>query len=206
MTKPKRRQYGRGKQYPPKVISKALSLITKNKHLKEEDRLSLNDIAKRVGVKSPQTILNWVNLKKRGVLLNKKSPYLPSNRLLTPAQEMIAAGYISLQSINFFSTATKIARVFIHDHFGVSPNKSWMSRWASRNHLSWRKVQRRTTNVRITEIRKQIMNFLNELKDLNLEPKKIICIDKTYLRTQDLRGRQLAPIGRYIFLRTRLVF
>jgi len=206
MARPKQTHGGRGKPYTPRVIAKALSLIKENKKKKYQDQLTLQEVADRVGVRSPQTISNWIKTKQIAAVRKKKAPYLPHNRLLTVQQEAIVAGFITLRSINFFSTATRIACLFIHEHFGESPNRAWMSKWASRCHLSWRKVQRRTTNKAVAEIKSQIQNFLNDLQEQSIEPKRIICIDKTYLRTQALQVHELAPIGRYVVLRTQNFF
>lgn len=189
---------GRGVKYSASVIRKALSLNNKNKRLPKDKRLTYQEIATKCGVRSKQTIANWIRCKKRGDDPSKKVQQHPKNRLLTEYEETVVAGYITARSLNFFSTNTVYVRLFMQEHFGINPHQSWISRWAKRNHLSWKAVQRRNTNRKLSHVRHEIKTFLQELHNLNKERHQIVCIDKSYVQTQQLQTRELAPRGRSV--------
>ena len=154
------------------------------------------------GVLTQKTIRDWDHKimtveKERERMLRKGH-----KRLLTEREEEIAAGYIVLRSINSLNTSTPFIRAFFLEELGVTAKRTWLSDWAKRRDLSWRRPQRRTYKLPLLAREEILRKFLKEVRSLDKDASQIATIDKCYFRSQPIIERQLCMQGRCVVSRS----
>ena len=152
-----------GHPYSQRVVHRAKYLLALRKKFPRRKDLTYSAIAKMCGVLTQKTIRDWDHKimtveKERERMLRKGH-----KRLLTEREEEIAAGYIVLRSINSLNTSTPFIRAFFLEELGVTAKRTWLSDWAKRRDLSWRRPQRRTYKLPLLAREEILRKFLKEV-------------------------------------------
>lgn len=184
-----------GRPYKNEVVQAALRLLRERERSHKKSKLTYRAIANRVGVWSPATIHNWANRDMRVREQRKRILKRGHRRLLSHREERIVAGYTILRSINSLRATTRDVRLFVLEAFGISAKPTWLKEWASRNHLSWKRPQRRTFSRPLHDQEEKLVKFLEEIRSLNKEQCQIACVDKVYFQSQAVAGKQLSMTG-----------
>ncbi len=180
-------------RYPQRTIDYAIHLL---KSRKIRSQLTIDQIAKRVGVKSKRTLFRWKKMdmtkKARSARLDKCG----STRLLSKDQESILCGWVMEQNLMGESTTTRAITSFIDSNFGTKVSKQWVSLFVRRKDMSYRTAHPMKKQIKEPSAYQKAYEFLSEIHSLHLEPKQIACLDKTGLYN-DVRGiKHIAPKGR----------
>lgn len=121
------------------------------------------------------------------------------NRTLLREEEVVLAGWVvSCSSLNLPTTSFHL-RQFALSAYGVHLSNAWLSRFARRNHLSWRRPERAPLSVRRRETFESATKFLRDIHDLEVAPERLFSLDKTSIYSEPLPLRQLGPKGRWAF-------
>ncbi len=189
-----------GHPYNHRIVLKAKHLLALKKRYPRRKDLTYVAIAKQCGVLTPKTIRDWehkiMTVEKEQERMRRRG----HRKLLTDGEEEIAAGFIVLRSINSLNTATPIIRAFFSEAFGINAKHTWLYEWAKRRKLSWRRPQRHTYQLPLSQNEKKIVKFLNEIRARHKRADQIATLDKTYLRSQPITGKQLSMTGRCVAL------
>jgi len=101
------------------------------------------------------------------------------NRLFSEAEEIILAGWVVYRRMHGKLVSGIIFSNFIQRNFGVSVEKSWISKFMARNHLSSLLVQKRSPKRARRSLPSEVDQFYTDLDAFNLEPNHIASIDVT---------------------------
>lgn len=189
-----------GRPYSDAVIKEALRLIAQKKKSPRSKDLTYRSIANRLGIHSHRTVVYWAHKNMTAKERHKRIRNRGWKRLLSNEEERIAAGYVILCSINSLSSSSVNLRLFLREAFGMRAKPSWISSFAQRNHLSYRRPQRRTFNHPLGSVEEKMVKFLEEIRTLNKLPHQLKVLDKTYFQSQSISGRQLTMAGRCVYL------
>ncbi len=179
--------------YSPQTINSALRLL---KSRKIRSRLTIDQIAKRVGVKSNRTLFRWKKMDMTKKARSARMANCGLTRLLSKEKESLLCGWVMHQNLMGESTTTRAIASFVDSNFGTKVNPRWVSRFARRKGLSYRTAHPMKKQIKEPSAYQKAYEFLSEIHSLHKEPKQIACLDKTGLYS-NVRGiKHLAPKGR----------
>ncbi len=178
--------------YPQTTINYAMRL----KSRKIRSQLTLDEIAKRAGIRSTATLYRWKQMdmskKARAERISKRA----CNRFLSKAEESLLCGWVSNQNLMCQSTSTRSLASFIDSNFGIKVSKQWISLFVHRKGLSYRTPRPMKKVMSEPSAYQQAYDFLSEIHSLGKSPSQIACLDKTGLYN-DVRGvKQIGYKGR----------
>jgi transposase len=190
----------RGKEYSPNVVRIAKLHMTLRSKTKVGPSKTVNEIKESLGIRSRSTIYNFLKRDntKEGRLQRRRRK--GARRLFTQEQEDIISGFIVLQSSVHKNTSSAVLRSFIREFFHKEVKSPWITKFAKRNHLSFRtaKSKVKATIQESDEI--SMEDFLHRVRAKKKAPHQIACLDKTSIYSQTVYPLQLGPLGRYVLV------
>jgi len=188
-----------GTPTPQKRVDYCLSL--RHPRSRGVSKMSYRQVA-QVSGHTASSIWRWDHTDMTPTARSARSANHGHRRLLPREKEAVVAGWIVWRSFNFFSTTSLHLRAFLYSAFGIKAKWPWISKFARRNHLSWRRPERAPATVRKVATWKMAIGFLSDIHDLHLPLERIFSLDKTSLYTEPLPMAQLGPKGSGTLKRT----
>ncbi len=191
---------GRGFAQP--LVNKALRLRRHGKKEKGQPHTSWKSISAQIGAFSPNTPRRWAHKDMSASARAMRLKNCGHKRLLSEADQQVAAGWFISRCLRRLNTTTANARLFFKSAFNLDILSPWLSNFAARHHLSVRVGKRcKSLEVRGAAYHEAV-KFLAELHSLEKSPGQILALDKTSVYTSIDRMGHWGPKGRYvIFLR-----
>lgn len=146
---------------------------------------------------NPATLHRWTHkdMSPKAQLQRQSSPF----RKLTITQENILCGWLIKRDTTHKSTTTTALKTFISTHFNTSVSPSWITRFCQRHHFSIKHTTKDQHKELSTEAQLEATNFLKQIRQMKLDPSRIIAIDKSTLRGTPIRDyvKQISITGKY---------
>ncbi len=121
--------------YPQTTINYAMRLL---KSRKIRSQLTMDEIAKRAGLRSTATLERWKQLDMSKKARTERISKRACNRFLSKAEESLLCGWVSNQNLMRESTSTRSLASFVESNFGIKVSKQWISLFVHRKGLSYR--------------------------------------------------------------------
>jgi transposase len=161
--------------YSDEIIRKALRYKLKF----EQGEITLKEIAKRVGVRSPQTVSNWFHqdMSKKGV--EKRRMNRGHNRKISIEERRILGGWVMEQNLEKKPVTISTTRKFLKKTFGLNVHKSWVTYNMRRLEFTKHRTHALNKTRRSPIFGKQLVKFLTRIRRKRKQMKHIMCFDET---------------------------
>lgn len=175
-------------------IQKAQRLLSRRER---GENLTFRNIASRVGFRSHATVFAIDNMDMSPAARLKRRKQKGPHRYASEADELVLAGWVVHRHQKKLDTTTSSFVQFASHLMSTPPKAYWVSRFAKRQHLSWRLS--RGASSRVLDYDRAFARgeqFLRDVQDLHMAPSKIVCVDKITFHQVNPRIKSLAPQGR----------
>jgi transposase len=186
----------REKDYPRAVFEHACALLRQRQKQRRGRRLTLDAIAKAVGVASRRTIWKWNRklLMATSLRLQTRNRGRPS--ALTTEQRRILAGKVVAEHVQHHDTTTDDVIRWARALFDVKISQQHVSRLGVEFGLTVRFAQSITKAALTTSKRLEALAFLQRHRQRKLPAERIFALDKIGIYLQKQKIRHWAPRGR----------
>ena len=147
------------------------------------------------GGASRSQIFKWLNQDLSNEAVSERERARGGSSCLSEDQKKLHVGFAVSRRSELKVLSLDILRVFCRNHFLMEPSFSTLSRLMNDSGFSSQKVMERNTRMTTEEVVYEAIDSLEEIRDYNYPPDRILCMDETGLwsnssspRTYHYRG------------------